>query len=105
MWFHNRRCSRFKPYITIPGGPVPRPSLTSVFTLVPQHDTNMEDSMDWEAEWNELANNKAWVSETQLAGSTEMTVQDFRRAGGGASILPLSPFTEEVRKFTDSSKL
>ena len=39
-------------------GPVSRPSsTTSVFTLVSQHDTNMEDNMDWEAEWNELANN------------------------------------------------
>ena len=43
-------------------------STTSAFTLVPQHDTNME------AEWNELANNKAWVSEVQLAESTQITV-------------------------------
>ena len=58
--------------ITILEGRVFRPSsTTSVFTLVSQHDTNMEDNMDWEAEWNELAN-KAWVSEAQLAGSTQL---------------------------------
>ena len=53
-------------------------SSTSAFALVHQHDTNMED-MDWETEWNELVNNKARVSETQLAGSTQLQVQDFRR--------------------------
>ena len=62
--------------ITILEGRVFRPNSTSVFALVCQHDTNMED---WEAEWNELANNKAWVSKAQLAGSTQKTVQDFRR--------------------------
>ena len=51
------------------------------FTLVPQHDTNMEDNMDWEAEWTELAN-KAWVPEAQLAESTRKAVQDFRRRWG-----------------------
>ena len=66
--------------MTILEGWIFRPSsTTSVFTLVSQHDTNMEDNVDWEAEWNELANNKAWVSEAQLAGSTQITVQDFRR--------------------------
>ena len=39
-------------------GPVFRPGSTSVFTLVPQHDTDMEDNMDWKAKWNELANNR-----------------------------------------------
>ena len=59
-------------------GRVFRPNSTiSVSTLVSRHDTDMEDNMDWEAEWNELAN-KAWVSEAQLAGSTQITVQDFR---------------------------
>ena len=53
----------FKPYITILEGPVFRPSSTSVFALVSHHDTNVDDNMDLEAGWSELAN-KAWVSET-----------------------------------------
>ena len=76
-------------------GPIFRPSSTSVFTLIPQHNTNTEDNMDWEAEWNELAGNKAWESETQLAGSTQITVQDF--AGGGTGILSLPPYRSGIR--------
>ena len=49
-----------KPYITVLEGRIFRPNSTSVITLVSQHDTNMEDNMDWEAEWNELANDKVW---------------------------------------------
>ena len=49
-----------KPYITVLECRVFRPNSTSVCTLVSRHDTDMEDNMDWEAEWNELAN-KAWV--------------------------------------------
>ena len=69
---------RFKSYthVTILEGRVFRPNSTSVFTLVFQHDTNMEGDMGWEAEWNELAN-KAWVSEARLSGGARMTVQDF----------------------------
>ena len=36
----------FKPYITILEGRVFRLNSTSVFALVSQHDTNMEDNMD-----------------------------------------------------------
>ena len=46
--------------ITILEGRVFRLNSTSVFALVSQHDTNMEAKMDWEAEWNELANDKVW---------------------------------------------
>ena len=53
------------PYITTLEGLLFGPSSTTyVFTLGSQHDTNMGDNMDWEAEWNELAN-KARVSETR----------------------------------------
>ena len=62
----------------------------------------MEDTMDWEAEWNKLVN-KARVSETQLAGSTQLQVQDFRRWWD--CYTPLSLFTEaEVRTLTDTLK-
>ena len=46
--------------------------------LVSQHDTNMEDDIDWEAEWNKLAGG-AWVPEARLAGSTQRMVQHFRK--------------------------
>ena len=39
--------------------------------------TQTWETMDWDAEWNESAN-KAWVPETQLAGNTQISVQDFR---------------------------
>ena len=75
--------------LTLLEGPVFKPSsAASVFTLVPQHDINMEDNTDWEVEWNELAN-KAWVPETQLAGSTQISVQDFCRWWTGILPLPL----------------
>ena len=70
--------------------------------MVSQHDINMEDDMDWEAEWNEPAGG-AWVSEARLAGSTQRTVQDFRRWWDRYT--PSLPLTEaEVRTFTDTPR-
>ena len=60
----------------------------------------MEDIMDWEAEWNDLANNKAWVPETQLAGSTQVTVQDFRRWWDRYSLSPSLQKQKSVRLLT-----
>ena len=34
--------------------------------------------MDWGAEWDDLSN-ESWVPETNLAGSTQKVMQDFRK--------------------------
>ena len=63
----------------------------------------MGDNKDWDAEWDELAN-KAWAPETQMAGSTQIMVQDFRGWWGSVPSLPL--FTEaEVRTSTNALKI
>ena len=73
------------------------------FTLAPQHDTNMEDNMDLDAEWNELAN-KTWTPETQLARKYTDNSSGLLRVVGPVcySLSPSLQKQKSVRSLTPS---
>ena len=52
--------------------------------------------MDLEAEWNELANIRAWVSETQLAGSTQ-TVNGWGLSQVVGPVYSISPSLQKQK--------